>query len=93
MMSEMAVTRTVWVANRAGLHARAAAMIATRLRRYKARVTITKGNNRVEGTDVLQLLSLGAAQGEEVLLEATGDEAETALDALEDMFIDRFGED
>ena len=92
-MSDAAVTRTVLVANRAGIHARAAALIATLVPRFKARVEIVKGNARVEGTDVLQILSLGTGQGEQLSLEATGEEAPQALDALEDLFIGKFGED
>ncbi|MGO8689219.1 MAG: HPr family phosphocarrier protein [Thermoguttaceae bacterium] len=92
-MSETAFTRTVLVANSAGLHARAAAMIATLARRFKARVTLAKGNNLVEGTEVLQILSLGAAPGEKLSLEATGEEAQQALDSLEELFRDKFGEE
>jgi phosphocarrier protein len=92
-MPETAFTRTVLVANAAGLHARAAAMIATLLRRFKARVTLAKGNNVVEGTEVLQILSLGAAAGESLTVEATGEEARQALDALEALFRDKFGEE
>jgi phosphotransferase system HPr (HPr) family protein len=92
-MSDASLKRTMIVANRAGMHARAAAMIAVAVRRFNARVTITKSNNQVEATDVLQLLSLGAAQGEEVEVEASGDEAQQAIDALQEMFVTKFGED
>jgi phosphotransferase system HPr (HPr) family protein len=92
-MSEIALTRTFVVANRAGLHLRAALLIATLVRGFKARVTISKDNNRVDGGEVLQIMSLGAAQGEELSAEATGEEAQQALDALEELFLDKFGED
>ena len=92
-MSETAVTRTVLVANSAGIHVRAAAMIATLARRFKARVTLAKGNNMVEGTDVLQILSLGAGPGERLSLEASGDDAQQALESLEELFLGKFGED
>ncbi len=92
-MPETTVTRSVLVANRAGVHARAAAMIAALVRRFKARVTLAKGNNRVEGTDVLQILSLGAAPGVELSLEATGEDAPAAMASLEELFLGKFGED
>ena len=56
-------------------------------------MTIVKGNERVEGTDVLQILSLGAGPGEQLSLEASGEEAEAALEALETMFRNKFDED
>ena len=92
-MSELVATRTVLVANRAGIHARAATMIAAAVRRFRAHVTIIKGNERVEGTDVLQILSLGSGPGEQLSLEASGEEAEAALETMETMFLDKFGED
>ena len=56
-------------------------------------MTIVKGNERVEATDVLQILSLGSGPGEQLSLEASGEEAEAALETLEKMFLDKFGED
>lgn len=92
-MSEPAATRTVIVANRAGMHARAAVMIATLARKFDAKILITKGLQQVEATDVLQLLSLGAAQGESLSLEAVGVDRQGALDSLEELFIRKFDED
>ena len=50
-----------------------------------------KGDERVEGTDVLQIMSLGVGEGEELLLEAAGSDAETVLDALAALFESHFG--
>ena len=81
------------MANRAGIHARAAVMIATLARKFGAKILVTKGLQQVEATDVLQLLSLGAAQGEPVCLEAIGTDGQGALDSLEELFIRKFDED
>ena len=75
-MPEPALKRTVTVANRAGLHVRAAVMIVTEARKFDARVVIAKGRHEVEATDVLQMMSLGAAQGEQLSLEGSGNEAQ-----------------
>lgn len=85
--------RRVVVANRAGLHARAAGMIVTTARRFDAKVFITKGVEQVESTDMLQLLMLGAQQGEELELAATGTDSDRALDAIEQLFVRKFDED
>ncbi|MGA2621140.1 MAG: HPr family phosphocarrier protein [Thermoguttaceae bacterium] len=92
-MSEPAVTRTVVVSNRAGIHARAATMIAAAVRDLQAKVSVTKGLQQVEATDVLQLLSLGAAPGETLTLEAAGPDAARAIDLLEQMFVRKFDEE
>jgi phosphotransferase system HPr-like phosphotransfer protein len=47
----------------------------------------------VEGTDVLQILSLGTGCGEQVSLEAIGTDAQRVLDALEQLFNENFGEE
>lgn len=92
-MSQTTASRNVVVTNRAGLHARAATLIAKTARQYQANVAIIKSPQRVESTDVLQLLSLGAEVGVQLLLEASGQEAEDALDALVQLFADKFGEE
>ena len=92
-MPEPALKRTVTVANRAGLHCRAAVMIVTEARKFDARVVIAKGLQEVEATDMLQLMTLGAAQGEQLSLEGSGNEAQAAVDAIEQLFLRKFDED
>ncbi len=77
--------------NRQGVHARAATLIAEVVRGFHSKVSLRKGPERVEGTDVLQIMSLGAGQGDELLLEAIGGDAEGALDALVALFDGHFG--
>ncbi len=90
-MSETKATRTVTVENEEGVHLRAADLIAKQVRRFDAKVVLAKGSHQVEGTDVLQILSLGAARGEQMVLEADGADAEQVLDALAQLFADGFG--
>jgi len=92
-MSDPALKRTVVVANQQGMHARAALMVVTEARKHKARIIISKGMHQVEATDMLQVLSLGAAQGEELLLEVSGEGAQDALDAIDQLFLRKFDED
>ncbi len=42
---------------------------------------------------MLQMMSLGAAQGEELSLEASGEDAAEAADAVEQLFLRKFDED
>ena len=86
-------TRTVIVTNCEGLHARAATLVAELVRRFHSEVKLAKDSERVDGTDVLQMLSLGAAQGQQLLLEASGHDAEKVLDALVELFASNFVED
>ena len=91
-MCELKATRTIDVTNPAGIHARAATLIAELVRRYDSRVLVIKESERVDGTDVLQILSLGTGRGEQVSFEAVGCDAEDVLNALVELFADNFGE-
>ncbi len=91
-MCEPRPTRTVIVGNPEGVHARAATLIAGTVRRFRSKVQLVKSRHRVDATDVLQILSLGAGDGTELQLEAVGDDAEAALDALVELFRGKFGD-
>jgi len=91
-MSQVMTSRTVVVGNQAGLHARAAILIAQVARQHAAKVELIKDRQRVEATDVLQILSLGAAQGTQLVLEASGADAESALAAVAALFDNNFDE-
>jgi phosphocarrier protein NPr len=92
-MSLSPLNRTVLVANPEGLHARAALLVRELAQRYHARVELIKGPLRVDAVDVLQMLSLCAEQGDELVLEASGEEAQAVLDALEQLFARKFETD
>jgi phosphocarrier protein len=80
----------VVVTDPAGVHARTAVAIAEVVRKGKSQVTLTKNQQPVAGTDVLQILTMVAHQGETVTLDATGPDAEAVLSELEPLFAGRF---
>lgn len=92
-MPEPALKRTVTVANLAGLHMRAVGMIVTEARKFDARVVIAKGPQEVEATDMLQVMTLGAVQGEQLTLAGFGREAQAAVEAIEQLFLRKFDEE
>jgi phosphotransferase system HPr (HPr) family protein len=92
-MSETRAIRTVVVTDPSGVHARTAVAIAEAVRRSRSKVTLVKDRRPVSGTDVLQILTMVAHQGDTVTLEAVGPDADAALSALEPLFAGRFGED
>lgn len=90
-MFQRAVTRRVVVARPAGLHARPSLAIATTVSRFQAAVEIRCGGRKADARSVLELLSLGAQQGQELVLAAKGPDGEEALAALLDLFQNDFG--
>jgi phosphocarrier protein HPr len=78
--------QTVRVGSAAGLHARAAALVAAAAAEQPVAVTIRRGGRApVPADSVLGLLTLGAVHGAELTLEATGDGAAEALARLADL--------
>jgi phosphotransferase system HPr (HPr) family protein len=92
-MSESLATRSVIVTNPEGIHARVAVALAEAVRRGHSRVTLIKGQERVEASEVLQIMTLAAAQGERVEIEAVGPDAAAVLDSLEPLFAGQFGDE
>jgi phosphoenolpyruvate---glycerone phosphotransferase subunit DhaM len=79
---------TVTVRNPLGLHARPAALVSRKVAELGATVTI----DGVDASSVLQLMALGATQGRELLVEATGDSAPEAVATIVAMIDAGFGE-
>ena len=90
---EGAVVRVLPIINRKGLHARASAKFVHCAERFDAEVTVHRCGETVGGTSIMGLLTLAAAQGTTVTVAATGAEAQAAIDALDALLADRFGED
>jgi phosphotransferase system HPr (HPr) family protein len=84
-------TRTVTVVNPAGLHARPSLAVSQTVRASKSKVEIRTPRQTVDAGDILQMLSLGATRGTELVLSAAGPDAEEVLDALARQFADGFG--
>jgi phosphocarrier protein len=79
-------SRTVTVGSASGLHARPAALFVAAAGAQPVPVTIRTGEKKaVPARSMLSVLSLGAKKGTEVVLEAEGDGADAALDALADL--------
>lgn len=75
--------RQAVVASRVGLHARPAATFVKAVTGSGVPVTITTGDSEpVDAGSILAVMTLGVRHGDEVTLEAEGDDAERVLDDL-----------
>jgi phosphotransferase system HPr (HPr) family protein len=81
-MQTFRVTRVIVIRNSQGLHARPADMFARLARQFQSRIELVRDDRRVEASSIMDLLTLGAAQGTELILEAEGDDAQAAVEAL-----------
>jgi phosphocarrier protein HPr len=77
--------RSVTIASKVGLHARPAAIFVKAASEKPVKVSIVKtgsGTAPVDASSILGVMTLGAECGDEVVLSAEGDGADTALDDL-----------
>jgi len=91
-MNDKASTRQVKVSNPQGLHARPAHALVNLASRFQSEIEFIRDHERVDGKSILSILTLAAEQGTELIIEARGDDAKDALDALELLFLDGFGD-
>ena len=88
-----AVSRTVEVVNKRGLHARASAKFVTMAAQIDASIEVEKDGNKVCGTSIMGLMMLGAAMGDSITISATGLGAEQAVEQLAALVEARFHEE
>jgi phosphocarrier protein len=80
--------RRVTVGSKVGLHARPAAVVAKAAATAGVAITIRKeGGQPVAASSVLNLMTLGAMHGDEVVLAAEGDGADDALDKIAELVV------
>jgi phosphocarrier protein len=84
--------KQVTIINKLGLHARAASKFVTVANGYRAEIHVSKDSQRVNAKSIMGIMMLAASQGTPLLLDAEGEDAEAALDALAVLVNDRFGE-
>ena len=84
--------RQVAIVNRRGLHARASAKFVKLADSFDAEVRVMKDGQTVGGTSIMGLMTLAAAPGSTIDLEAEGPQAKEALDALTKLIEEGFGE-
>jgi phosphocarrier protein HPr len=89
----MTIEREFRLVNKKGLHARASARFVQTVQQFDAEVKVKRGEETAGGDSIMSLLMLAAPFGSKLTISASGKEAEAALDALEKLLSDRFGEE
>lgn len=86
-------TDTLDIINKRGLHARAAAKLATLANQFTAKILVRVGEgNWADAKSVMSLMLLAASCGTALQISIEGDDAEAALNAIRALIADRFEE-
>jgi phosphocarrier protein HPr len=87
------VSRDLPILNQRGLHARASAKFVKCAEGFDASITVSKDGETVPATSIMGLMMLAASIGTSVTVEASGPQAEEAVEALALLVAAKFDED
>ncbi|HET7641822.1 MAG TPA: HPr family phosphocarrier protein [Ktedonobacteraceae bacterium] len=83
--------RAVTLGSKSGLHARPAAVFVQQAKGFQSQITLAKNDKTANGKSILSVLTLGAEQGDQVMLKADGDDAQIAIDKLASLLEEDLG--
>lgn len=92
-MSATVAARELEITNQRGLHARASAKFVKCAEAFNAEITVTRDGMSVPATSIMGLMMLGAAMGTSIMVEASGAQAEEAIEALAQLVESKFDEE
>ena len=88
-MTEQMVT----ISNRAGIHARPAAVLVQAAKDFKSSIYFEKGRDRVNGKSIMGILTLAATYGMQLKIIAEGEDEQAAVEAITHLFATKFEEE
>jgi phosphocarrier protein HPr len=82
----------VTIINKLGLHARASAKLTKLASSFGCDVFMSRNGRRINAKSIMGVMMLAAGMGTEVEIETDGDDEARAMQALEALINERFGE-
>ncbi len=76
------MTKSVTVKSTVGLHAALAAKVVQAASKYNVDINLIYNDRTIDVKSILGLMSLAIPSGENVIIEATGDQAEDAINDI-----------
>jgi phosphocarrier protein len=85
--------RIVKIANRAGIHARPAAVLVEAAKDFKSVIQFERENFQINAKSILGIMTLGAGYGTEIKIIAQGEDEKEAVETLTRLFESKFEEE
>ncbi len=86
------IEREVTIINKLGLHARAASRLVNCASAHAAQVWVRREDREINGKSIMGVLTLAAGKGTVLLIRTEGDDELAAMQDLQALIADRFGE-
>ncbi|QSX07908.1 HPr family phosphocarrier protein [Alkalibacter rhizosphaerae] len=86
-------SKEITIMNATGLHARPASMFVQEAGKYKSDIHVVKDGKKINAKSIMGIMAGGIAKGTQVVIEAEGEDEETAVEALVALIESKFGEE
>ena len=93
MIKKTDIKKIVVIKNTLGLHARPAALFVQLANKFQSEIFVEKKDQKVNGKSIMGIMTLAAGKGQKITITADGNDAEKAVNALEKLLKDKFGEE
>ncbi len=87
------VVREMTIINKFGIHARPAALFVKTANQFSSEISVERDGAVVSGKSIMGLLTIEGSKGSVLIVTAVGEDAEEALNALENLIKHKFYED
>mgnify|MGYP006276096755 FL=1 len=87
------VQKQVTIRNRAGIHARPAALIVQTATKFTSKVFLKKDDEEINAKSIMGIITLGAGYDAKVTITTEGEDESEAAEALATLFENRFEEE
>ena len=87
------IQKRIKIINKLGLHARAAIKLTNLASRYQSKTWVRFNNRKVNAKSLMCLMVLAVNQGAEIELTVSGKDEKEAIEAIEKLINDKFGEE
>ncbi len=86
-------TKSFTITNSLGFHLRVASLFAQTADQFNSEIQVVKDGIAVSGKNITELLRLGAIEGSQITVTTKGPDASMAMEALEKLITNKFGEE
>lgn len=93
MKRSTSIRKEITIQNKLGLHARPVAMFVKTANKFESEISVEKNNETVNGKSIMGMMMLAAGKDTIITLTATGSDAEEAMQELEKVINNKFGEE
>ena len=85
--------QTITIKNRAGIHARPAALLVQTANQFDSEIYLEKNSERINAKSIMGIITLGATYKSEITIIAEGSDEKAAVEAIAALFENKFEEE